>query len=128
MTAQEEAKFLRQVDEIHAIVTKKMDNGLVGDGQQRPLAPTYAAQNPGEFYQTQYDPLAGYESSSVVIAQFSPPIDDGEGGKIWKFVSGYLYDWARADLAGFMKYYEHRYGTPLVLSKLHPDQRKLIGI
>lgn len=116
------------VTEIYEVVMKKMDNGLVGDGKQRPPAPTDAPQNPGKYYGTQYDPLAGYESSSVVIAQFSPPIDNGEGGKIWKFVSGYLYDWARADLAGFMKYYEYRYGTPLVIARLHPEQRKLMGL
>lgn len=130
MTPIDEAKMLRMVEEIHAIVTKQMGGGLVGDGQQRPTAPTVAeiAANPGAYYGTPQDILAGFVTSTNVIDLFSPPEDDGEGGFRRKFVAGTLYQWAKADLEGFLAYYKHRYGVPLAISRLHPEQRKLMGL
>lgn len=106
------------------------DSFLVSSGQQQQTAPTPAevAANPGKYYGTPYDIMSGSVTSTQVIELFSPPTDDGEGGKIWKFVSGTLYQWAKADLSGFMAYYQQRYGAPLLIDKLHPDQRRMIGL
>lgn len=112
-----------------AVAPHQWDSFLVGSGQHAvaPAEPEVAA-NPGKYFNTQWDILNGSITSTQVIELFSPPADDGEGGKIWKFVSGTLYQWAKADLPGFMRYYEHRYKTPLDLTKLHPDQRSRIGL
>lgn len=130
MTPTDEARMLRMVEEIHTIVTKQMGGGLVGDGQQHPTAPTEleVASNPGEYFQTQYDIFKGTVTSQQVIDLFSPPEDDGEGGVRRKFVGGSLYGWAKADLPGLMRYYAQRFKVPLIISKLHPEQRKLIGL
>lgn len=113
-----------------AVAPHQWDNFLVSSGQQQPVAPTEPeiAANPGKYYNTRWDILSGSVTSTQVIELFSPPADDGEGGKIWKFVAGTLYQWAKADLPGFMRYYEQRYKTPLDVNKLHPEQRALIGL
>lgn len=106
------------------------NNFLVSSGQSQPTAPTEPeiAANPGKYYGTKWDILAGSVTSSQVVELFSPPTDDGEGGKIWKFVSGTFYQWAKADLAGFMLYYQHRYKVPLDINVLHPEQRAMMGL
>jgi len=131
MTFEQEQKLDRilvLVESIHRIATKQMGGGLVGDGKVHPDAPTDAAENPGKYYGTAFDPLTGMVTSTQVIREFSPPIDDGEGVPIWKFVGGTYYQWAKADLSGFMKFYKKTYGVPLVISRLHPEQRKLMGL
>lgn len=130
MTPNEEAGLLRMVEEIHAIVTKQMGGGLVGDGQKHPAPPTEleVASNPGEYFQTQYDIFKSTVTSQSVIDLFSPPEDDGEGGVTRKFVGGNLYTWAKADLIGFSRYYAQRFKVPLDTLKLHPGQRALIGL
>lgn len=128
MTPIDEARMLRMVEEIHAIVTKQMGGGLVGDGQDRPPAPTEIASNPGKYYGTNYDIFNGDVTSQAVIDLFSPPEDDGDGGVRRKFVGGTLYAWAKADLPGFARYYAQRFKVPLDTDKLHPEQRKLMGL
>lgn len=112
------------------VASVEWNSYLVSSGQIQPAAPTEpeVAANPGKYYGTKWDILAGSVTSSQVVELFSPPTDDGEGGKVWKFVSGTLYQWARADLQGFMLYYQHRYKTPLIISNLHPEQRAMIGL
>lgn len=104
-------------------------NFLVASGSH-PVAPseTETASNPGKYFGTQWDVLNGSVTSSQVVELFSPPTDDGEGGKQWKFVSGTLYQWAKADLPGFMRYYEQRYKVPLMIDSLHPEQKRRIGL
>lgn len=118
------------VEEIYAVATKQMGGGLVGDNAQRPSRPTWAEKsaNPGKFYGTNEDPLAGYAPSTDVIDLFAPPEDDGEGGKRRKFVSGTLYAWAKADPVAFHAWYEFTTKNTLNLAALHPEQRRLMGI
>lgn len=103
---------------------------LVGSGQQQQAAPTTAevAAEPGKYYGTRYDLLDAPAPVTQVIELFSPPAEDSEGNKNRKFVSGTLYQWAKADLPGFMAYFHQRYGVPLLIDKLHPDQRRMIGL
>lgn len=113
----------------HTIPPAEWDSFLVASGQHE-AAPTEpeVASNPGKYFNTKYDVMNGSVTSSQVIELFSPPAEDGEGGKIWKFVAGTLYQWAKADLEGFKRYYEMRYKVPLNIDKLHPEQRRMIGL
>lgn len=104
------------------------NNPLVGDNQQRPPAPTEIASNPGKYYGTNYDIFRGDVTSQQVIDLFSPPEDDGDGGVRRKFVGGTLYAWLKADPIGFARYYEQRFKVPLDIDKLHPEQRRLVGL
>lgn len=126
-----------QFDEIKGMLTAianavqaKWESGLVGTGQPQSPAPEpkEVAADPGKYYGTAADILSGYVTAQGTIDMFSPPIGDGEGGVIRKFVGGTMYDWARADLSGFLAYFRSRYGASLNLAKLHPDQRSRIGL
>lgn len=114
---------------IKATAPAQWDNFLVATGQSATLAPTAAqvAQNPGLYYGTRYDSLAGSVTQPVVEI-FLPPTEDAEGNKTYKFTGGTLYDWAKADLESFLVYYATRYRVSLNMLALSPEQRAKMGL
>lgn len=134
MTADRESKLFEMVEQIHAVVMKQMGGGLVTDGWAKPPRPKKAetAENPGKFYGTNDDPLAGYAPVVDVIDLFSDKRYDPELGRdvsISGFVGGTLYEWAKRDLKAFLKWFEMVHeGTPLNLSNLHPEQKFKMGL
>jgi hypothetical protein len=103
---------------------------LVGSGQSQPAAPTPAetADNPGKYYKTKWDTLEGAVPFAVVECFDENVATDSEGNVTRKFVGGTLYQWAKADLPTFLRYYQFRYKNPLNLNNLHPEQRALMGL
>ena len=126
--------LLQLVTEIHQVVTKQMGGGLVGNDLPKPPRPTKkeTAENPGAYYKTADDPLAGFAPVVDVIDLFSDKRYDVELGRdvsISGFVGGTLYEWATRDLQAFLAWFQMVHeGTPLNLSKLHPEQRFKMGI
>lgn len=130
MTSEEYSKIMAGLGVlVKALAPTQWDSFLVATGQGYPTAPTAAevAQNPGKFYGTRYDSLAGYVPQNVVEV-FLPPTEDAEGNKIHKFVGGTLYEWAKADLESFLRYYEVRHRFPLNTLALNAEQRAKMGL
>lgn len=131
---QRDDRLLQLVTEIHQVVTKQMGGGLVGNDLPKPPRPTKkeTAENPGAYYGTEDDPMAGYAPVPDVIDLFCAKRYDPELGRdvsISGFVGGTLYEWAARDLSAFLAWFQMVHeGTPLNLSKLHPEQRFKMGI
>lgn len=106
------------------------DNFLVASGQVQPIRPTKGetSANPGQYYKTADDPLAGPAPNIHVVLTFETKKQDEEGNEIHPFIGGSLLAWARADLPAFLAWYRQNTGFDLNLSKLHPEQRALMGL
>jgi hypothetical protein len=121
-----------QQNTIAALGALKWGSGLVGGDTPKPVAPTPAetSANPGKYYKTDFDPMKGDISSPQVVELFDDPPRqaDSEGTIVRPFVVGTYYQWAKADLPSFLRFYQHRNKFALNLNNLHPEQRALMGL
>ncbi len=133
MTDQQFAQLMSAISVIgKAAAPIAWDSYLVTSGQVQPTPPTAeeTSADPGKYYKTAFDPMKGDITSSQVVELFDDPPrhPDAEGNISRPFVGGSYYQWAKADLPAFLRFYQHRNKYPLNLAKLHPEQRVLMGI
>lgn len=129
----DEVKALRaEMQVLSASVDNKLkwDNPLVGDGVQRPKAPTSAevAMDPRNYYGTPFDPLPSslHINSMTIIERFESTWIGPEPNPN-RFVGGTIGEWFRRDPDAALRFLaDSMQGHKLNLNSLHPAQRKVL--
>ena len=124
----EQAIIIAKLNAIAKAVAPRQDTGgggFVGDGVERPAAPTKAdvAADPGKYSETDIDPInrTTRVSNTMVITAFESMDKAGD------FVGGTLADWARKDFPGFKRYIESQW-PGFRWDRLRASQRAFLGI
>lgn len=130
MTDQQFKSIMDAIGGLQASIENKLkwDNPLVGDGVQRPKAPTSAevAMDPRNYYGTPFDPLPAslHVNNMAVIERFeSISLEPNPN----RFVGGTIGEWYRRDPDAAMRYLtDSLQGNAINVASMHPEQRKVL--